>query len=222
MARLLCATFVGLSLCLGCGPAAASQAEETTAPQWVPFVAKWVQRSELQAMGGPYTAVVSGIFVRDKEGSWYRRSTATSTRLPMTGATDTAFLFDRVNHKYYLLDFARKTIKALQVGGGEQRWFGISPMSPQAFDQYRSQDKYLGKQIISGVECEGYAIHDPRHKGKYLSEVWYAPSLNYLAIEAKSSIHGNQKVTSRVEEVQVGKEPDPKYLKLPQGFKVIK
>jgi hypothetical protein len=179
-------------------------------------VAKWVQKYELQALGGPYTTVIAGIYVRDKEGSWYRRGTARSSRLPIIGATNTALLCDRVNHKAYLLDFARKTIKPLQVSDSDE------PLSPRTFQFQRSLDKFLGKQIVSGVECEGYAIHDPRHKGKYLSEVWYAPSLNYLAIETKSRPQGDQRVTTRVEEIQVGKEPDPQYFRLPDGFKMTK
>ena len=220
MPRPLYSTLV--VICLASGTAAFSQAEKSITAEWVPFVAKFVQKTEIEGVGGPYTVTASGVFLRDKHGSWYRRTTIASSRLPIAGATDTAFFFDRVNLKYYLLDFARKTSKALQVSASEQPWFGISPMSPQAFEQYHSQDKSLGKQIISGVDCEGYAIHDPRHKGKYVAEVWYAPALNYLAIEARSGIHGNEKVTTRVEEIQAGKEPDPQCFSLPEGFKMIK
>jgi hypothetical protein len=222
MTRRLYAILVVLLTCLGCGLAASSRAEEPTAAQWVPFVAKWVQKYELQALRGPYTTVLSGVYVRDKEGSWFRRRTVKSSRLPIIGYTDTAFLYDRANQKLYLLDFARKTIKPLQVNAKDQPESGGSPMSPQTFEQNRSQDKFLGKRIISGVECEGYAIHDPRRKGKYVSEVWFAPSLNYLAIETKRRVQGDQEVTARVEEIQIGKEPDPQYFRLPEGFKMIK
>jgi hypothetical protein len=209
-------------ICFGWGLAASWGTEEPKAAEWVPFVAKLVEKTEIEEVGGPYTVTTSGVFLRDKHGSWYRRTTAASRRLPIRGATDTAFLFDRVNHKYYFIDFTRKAIKAMRVSASEQFWFGLSPTSPQEFGQHRSQDKFLGKKIISGMECEGYRIHDPRHKGKYLAEVWYAPSLNYLAIEAKSRIYGSQKVTTRVEEIQIGKEPDPQYFRLPDGFKMMK
>jgi hypothetical protein len=136
--------------------------------------------------------------------------------LPISGYTDTAFLCDRVNHKAYFLDFTRKTIKPTQVSGRDE------PLSPRNFELQRSPDKFLGKQVISGVECLGYAIRDSRHKGKYVSEVWYAPSLNYLVVESKSRNLVGQKVVTRVEEIQVGEEPDPQYFRLPEGFKMIK
>jgi len=72
------------------------------------------------------------------------------------------------------------------------------------------------------VECEGYAIDDSRHKGEYVSEAWYAPSLNYLVIEGKSRLQDGREVTTRVEEIQAGKEPNPKYFRLPERFKMIK
>jgi hypothetical protein len=220
MIRLSYATLV--LICFGWGVAASWGTEEPKAAEWVPFVAKSVQKTEIEEVGGPYAVTASGVFLRDKHGSWYRRTTVASSRLPIRGATDTAFLFDRVNHKYYLLDFTRKAIKGLQVSGSEQVWFRLSPISPQEFGQDRSKDKFLGKKISSGVECEGFAIHDPRHKGKYLAEVWYAPSLNYLAVEARSRAPSGHEVTTQVEEIQVGKEPDPQYFRLPDGFKIMK
>ena len=136
MTRLFYATLA--VVCLGCDTPAFSQAEKPFTAEWVPFVAKLVQKTEIEGIGGPYTVAASGVFLRDKHGSWYRRTTLASSRLPITGATDTAFLFDRVNLKYYLLDFTRKTSKALQVSASAQPWFGISPMSSQAFEQDHS------------------------------------------------------------------------------------
>jgi hypothetical protein len=175
-------------------------------------------------LGGPETVEVSGVYVRDSRGSWFRRGTVSSKRagLPVVGLTDTAFLYDRINRKLYLLDFTSKTIRVQNVGASGQPEFGDQPMSPQAFEQYHSQDKFLGKQMISGVECEGYAIHDSRYKGKYVREVWCAPSLNYLVIESKSRFQGAQEVTTLVEELQAGKEPDPQYFRFPDGFKIAK
>ena len=168
-------------------------------------------------------------------GSWFRRATVSPIRgglpiagyadrggLPVVVLADTAVLCDRVSHTFYSLDFSRRTIKALQVDITAEPLLGDNPMSPQAFEQHRSEDRFLGKQIISGMECEGYAIHDSRHKGEYVSEAWYAPSLNYLPIETKSPNQAGQKVTTRVEEIQAGKEPDPQYFRLPKGFKMIK
>jgi hypothetical protein len=206
------------------GTTAFSQAEKLITAEWVPFVAKLVRTSETDVITRRYTVSISGIYVRDKQGSWYRRSTAKVIHgdLPLAGALDTAYLYERADNKLYLIDYTRKTIQASQVKDTDQALLGGNPMSQQTFEQYHSQDRFLGKQTISGVDCEGYAIHDPRHKGKYVAEVWYAPSLNYLAVETKSRYQGDQWVTARVEGIQVGKEPDPQYLRLPQGFKMIK
>jgi hypothetical protein len=221
MPRPLYATLV--VICLASATTAFSQAEKPNTAEWVPFVAKWVQTNETEGWRRN-TVVISGIYVRDKQGSWYRRSTARVTHgdLPLAGALDTAYLYQRVDNKLYLIDYTRKTIRASQVKDTHQAVLGGNPMSQQTFEQYRSQDRFLGKQTISGVECEGYAIRDPRHKGKYVAEVWYAPSLNYLAVETKSRPQGDQWAATRVEEIQVGKEPDPQYFRLPDGFKMIK
>jgi len=216
MSRPLYATLV--VICLASGTAAFSQAEKSITAGWVPFVAKWVQTNDIESMRGHYTATASGIFVRDKRGSWFRRLTTKSVRgdLPIINYTDAAFLCDRVNRRAYLLDFSSKTITPMQMNDRDQ------PLSSQDFEFQHSLDKFLGKQIISGVECEGYAIHGSRHNGLYTTEEWYAPSLNYLVVESKVHVHGDQEVEARLEEIQAGKEPDPQYLRLPQGFKMIK
>jgi len=221
MPRPLCPTLV--VICLASGTAAFSQAEKSTTAEWVPFVANFVRTSETDVMARRYTVSFSGIYVRDKQGSWYRRSKAKVIHgnLPLVGALDTAYLYERADNELYLIDYTRKTIQASQAKDTDQVPLGGNPMSQQTFEQYRSQDTFLGKQTISGVECEGYAIHDARHKGKYVAEVWYAPSLNYLPVETKSRYQGDQWVTTRVEDIQIGKEPDPQYFRLPDRFKGI-
>jgi hypothetical protein len=120
----------------------------------------------------------------------------------------------------YLLDFTRKTAREQDVPDTAQ--FGVDPMSPENFRKQHADDKVLGKATISGVECEGYGIHDPRHKGKYLSEVWYAPSLNYLVMKARARPTADQGQVSFVSDLQAGEEPDPSYFRLPAGFKVVR
>jgi hypothetical protein len=223
MTRSLYVTLV--VIWLGFALAASSRAEEPAAVEWVPFVATWVEQDEFQKLQVPFTLHLSGIYVRDKRGSWFRRATASPIRgglLAITVYADTAILCDRVNHTFYSLNFMRKTIKPLQVDATSEPLFGDNPISPQAFEQHHSQDKFLGKRTISGVECEGYANDDSRHEGKHVSEAWYAPSLNYLVIKGKSRLQDGREVTTRVEEIQAGKEPNPKYFRLPKGFKMIK
>jgi hypothetical protein len=218
MARSLYVTLVLIWLVFGL--AAAARAEES-AKGWVPFVAKWVQKIDQQAVGVPSTTVISGIFVRNKEGSWFKRATIKS-RLPVLGGADTASLLDWVNHKSYFINFTNKTIKPLQLKIDAEPQSGENSTSAQAFKQRHSQDKFLGKRTISGVECEGYALHDSRHKGKFVSEAWYAPSLNYMEVESRGRDQMGEMVTTQIEEIQVGKEPDPQYFRLPEGFKLVK
>jgi len=183
--------------------------------EWVPFVAKWVSTTEYQAVWGTYTVVTSGVFVRDKHGSWLRRETVDSNRLLDSDLPDTAWLCDRVHHEEYELDFRHKTFTPVGVSERDR------PLSLRDFAFQHSLDKFLGEKVISGVECEGYAIHESRHKSKYVTEDWYAPSLNYLLVERKSHRETGQKVTTLVEDIQVS-EPDPRYFLLPQGFKLVK
>jgi hypothetical protein len=104
-------------ICLASGTAAFSQAEKSITAEWVPFVAKLVRTSETDVMARRYTVSISGIYVRDKQGSWYRRSTAKVIHgdLPLVGALDTVYLYERAGDKLYLIDYTRKTIQASQV-----------------------------------------------------------------------------------------------------------
>ena len=159
MTRSLYVTLV--VIWLGFALAASSRAEEPAAVEWVPFVATWVEQDEFQKLQVPFTLHLSGIYVRDKRGSWFRRATASPIRgglLAITVYADTAILCDRVNHTFYSLNFMRKTIKPLQVDATSEPLFGDNPISPQAFEQHHSQDKFLGKRTISGVEGEGCGI----------------------------------------------------------------
>jgi len=86
-------------ICLASATVAFSQAEKPITVEWVPFVAKWVQTNETEGWRRD-TVVISGIYVRDKQGSWYRRSTATVTHgdLPLAGALDTAYVYQRADN----------------------------------------------------------------------------------------------------------------------------
>ena len=191
---------------------------DTPKGKWVPFVARFTQQNRANALGGPYKAETSGIFLRDSNGSWYRRMTVSSKdgRLPVIGQTDSALLHDASQQRDYLLDFQRKTIKVLGP-----TTLGQNPASAEEFEKLRADDTFLGKETVSGVECVVYGIHDPRHKGKYGSQAWYAPTLNFLVIKARSRLN-DQDVTSLVDNIQAGVEPDPKYFEFPADFKTIK
>jgi hypothetical protein len=81
---------------------------------------------------------------------------------------------------------------------------------------------FIGTQIVSGVECIGHKIADPRHKGKYRAEEWYAPSLNFLGVRYRGPLPNGGEVTTLFKDLEPGKEPDPSFSRLPEGFKRVK
>ena len=41
--------------------------------------------------------------------------------------------------------------------------------------------------MVSGIECEGYMLHDPQREGKFVGEVWCAPALNFEPVKSEYS-----------------------------------
>jgi hypothetical protein len=140
--------------------------------------------------------------------------------LPLLGAVEVAILHDRPNHTSYIIDFAKKTIQRRMDPTGNPD-FAAEPTSRAGFEKEHAADLHLGKQVLSGVECEGYKIADPRHKGKYNGEAWYAPSLNFLTIRYFGRLAEGGKISFLVKDLEVGKEPDPSFFHLPEGFKQV-
>ena len=94
-------------------------------------------------------------------------------------------------------------------------------MSREDFNKLRRQDKFLGKKVVSGIECEGYKLHDPQREGKFLGEVWYAPALNFEPVKSEYSLPGGLKTSTVIEDIQVGKEPDPQLFRIPEDFQFL-
>ena len=213
--------------CLSGISARAQQFRESPAPptQWTPLVARFVERDQTWTkLGMPETLEFSGNYFRDRFGSWYRRMRIAShlNLLRVVGGTDSALLYDRPNHMMYTLDFTRGTVHRQSVDVSALPDFGPAPMSPQAFLLSHSQDRALGKKKIAGLECEGYALRDERRKNKYVAEMWYAPSLAYLAVAAKTHFKGDQDVTTMLENIQPGKDPDPQFFTVPVSLTLVK
>jgi len=95
-------------------------------------------------------------------------------------------------------------------------------LSRADFERLHASDLYLGNQTVSGVECEGFKIADPRRKGKYRGESWFAPSLNFLLIRATTRLADGGEGTTLVKDLEPGKEPDPSLFRLPEDFKLEK
>jgi hypothetical protein len=201
----------------------ASLLAQDSNPHWVPFVAKLVQKiSEPMPGGGSVRAAITGAYVRNSQGaSFTRRVVSTHSDLPVVGALDTAFLNDRPNRTIYGIDFVNKTIKQESAPSGKPE-FAVEPPSRADFDRQHAADLFLGKQQVSGVECEGYKLADPRHKGKYRGEGWFAPSLSFLAVRYIHRLPNGRETTILVENLEPGKEPDPRFFILPKDFRWLK
>jgi hypothetical protein len=146
---------------------------------------------------------------------------STRSALPLAGALDTAFLHDRPRHIGYVIDFMNKTIRQESDPPGNPD-FAVEPILRADFDTRHAADLSLGKQMVSGVECEGYKLADPRHKGKYRGEAWFAPSVDFLMVRYSARLPDGGTTTTLVKDLEPGKEPDPSLFRLPEGFKLVK
>jgi hypothetical protein len=201
------------------------QSKESPPGQWIPLVARFVERDHTWTQHGlPEALEFSGTYFRDRYGSWYRRMKLASrlNLLRVVGGTDSALLYDRPNHTMYTIDFTQSTLHKQVVDASAFPDFAAAPMSRQVFEADHSQDKFLGRKRVGGLDCEGYALRDERRKNKYVAEMWYAPSLAFLAVAAKSHFKGDQDITTTLEDIQPGRDPDPQYFTLPVDLKVIK
>jgi hypothetical protein len=212
---------IGSLLAWGCGPLLAQE----SSPHWVPFVARLVEerKDDPGRQDGPLIqATVAGVFVRSSRGvSYTRRVVSTRSALPLVGALNTAFLNDRPHQITYLIDFMNKTIRQQSDPPGDPD-SAVEPISRADFDKRHAADLSLGKQMVSGVECEGYKLADPRHKGKYRGEAWFAPTLNFLLVRYSARLSFGGTTTTLVKDLEPGKEPDPSLFRLPEGFKLVK
>ena len=224
--RLIVRLALGAALmCVSAMAVRAQQFHESASTEWTPLVARFVERDYTWTkLGSPETLEFSGVYLRDRFGSWYRRMQIAShlNLLRVVGGTDSALLYDRPEHTMYTLDFTRGTIQRQVVDASALPDFAFAPMSPQVFERFHSQDKFLGQKTLGGLDCEGYALRDEPRRNKYVAEMWYAPSLAYLAVAAKSHFKGDQDITTMLEDIQPGKNPDPQFFTPPVDLKLIK
>jgi hypothetical protein len=196
---------------------------QDSAPHWVPFVAKLVEEEVRQfQFGSPVQTTLEGIYVRNSRGATYRRiAISLNSALLVQGADEIANFHDRPHQITYMIDFTHKTIKP-QSDPPDNPDFAVEPISGADFDRRHTADLNLGKQMIAGVECVGYKVADPHHKGKYLEEKWFAPPLNFLLVRYRGRLPDGGERTLQVKDLEPGKEPDPSIFVLPQGFQLVK
>lgn len=227
MARFRSVALLVLGVAGTCACAALVRAQQFEVPpaQWTPLVARFVERDQTWTEHGlPETLEFSGSYLRDRCGSWYGRMQVAShlNLLGIVGGTDSALLYDRPNHTMYSIDFTRGTVQKHVVDASVLPDFATAPMARKVFEGFHSGDKYLGKKRLGSLECEGYALRDERRRNKYVAEMWYAPSLAFLAVAAKTHFKGDQDVTTLLEDIQPGKDPDPQFFTVPVDLKAVK
>jgi hypothetical protein len=201
----------------------ASANQGAAASQWIPFVATLTESNRSARPGPPVTLEQSGVYVRDSSGRSFNRRNANlvGSTLATNGPTFVAFLFDRPNGISYTIDFSARKIKKEMVRSMETGLLP-NPITRETFDGNHLGDEFLGKMLISGVECEGFKRSINHRKGWDDLEEWFAPSLDFFVVKAHGHLsHGNE-VSILLSDIHVGQEPDPKYFRLPEGFKLVK
>ncbi len=99
----------------------------------------------------------------------------------------------------------------------------FEPRSPQTAAQFAESfaaggNQYLGRQVISGLECEGYILTTA--DGTEAIPTWFAPSLNFMVVKAVIRPAPDQEHIMILDKIRVGEEPDPKLFQIPDGFVV--
>jgi len=186
-------------------------------PTWIPLLARVTQRYFDDA--GTMMVESTGIYVRDSHGRSYSRVRGTyAAGAPFFGRPDFGILDDRPSHLTYIIDFGRRTFRKEKTDPSEDI---TEPQTREEFDKARAGEEFLGKQVISGIECEGYQAPAPNYK-KHFNETWYAPSLNFLVIRSTRYNPMKQQVKILLHTIRAGTEPSPIFFRLPSSFREVR
>ena len=178
-----------------------------------------VERYSTNIQGGMTMKLeFTGTYARDDQGSTYIRRKLTRSKgpLPVIGPTDTAIVLDRPSRLAFFNDLTAKTVR--KDNASSSNW-QVGPQSRKQFDRSHAGEKSLGKQTISGIECEGYEAPEPRYK-KHFNETWYALPLNFVVVKRTGYTLQKEPVETLLEGIQVG-PPDPSLFRPPQGFREV-
>ncbi len=134
----------------------------------------------------------------------------------MSGS-DSIVIHDRPNHLVYSIDDRHKVARVQRDKGTDA---GALPETREQFESAHAGQERLGTKTFSGIECEGYRVPNKYSKKRW-DEFWYAPSLNFLAIESVTYTKSGHKVETRLQDIRIGVDADPKFFKVPEGFKVV-
>jgi hypothetical protein len=189
------------------------------AGHWVPFVAQRISKVyEVTPNGKVLIAETSQVWLRDSKGSLYQRNTPVFGRGPgMESATAT--LFDGTTGTTYMINYPGKMVRTMKTGHPAE------PPTPASFHAYMPQNRFIGRRIIDGIECEGWrtkwADSAAHPGGGNAGETWVAPSLDFVPLESVMNDNGME-IDVRVTSIQTGTEPDASLMQIPAGFSVFK
>jgi hypothetical protein len=202
------------------GSAAYSGQGQEAPSSWIPFTANVADQSTVddRTLGHVEFERV-GFYARDGRGNSYQkyRYVRTPRGLPVRGASNDVVLHDRTNHIAYSVDPVRRSFRKEGPDPSDLR---AMPLTRGEFDQARKGEKFIGKKVISGLECEGFQT-PTRFSKKYVNETWYAPSLNFMVIKATVYVNRLNRFEVLFKDFKIGTEPDPSLFRLPEGLKEV-
>lgn len=181
------------------------------AQSWVPFVGTQEQIVyRLLPTGKQAISESRGVFMRNADGSIYNRNQLVEG-LP-AGAEFAAMFMDAKTGKTYRINYRAKSATTLPGVSGTSL-----PMQPPT-DVHPKGGVPLGEKVISGVQCIGWRV--VRSTGR-TTEIWYAPSLNYLTVSATIiDTNQNEETDLVMVTLEPGRQPAPQYFEIPQDFTV--
>lgn len=210
----------GLRIALVLGFFAAWTSATPCAPsdgEMVPVVAKLTRKLYGPSPhGSTVESVRVGIYLRRSDGSAYERTVPQSGISPE--ASDEAWLWLAREQKLYRIDYGARRAQRMPPPTDGLR-FPYSLVSQQRFGRNGSPVEPIGRKVVAGLDCEGFRLLPEGNEGETL--YWLSPALNSLPLLSRSPEGDRHQVVVRMEDVEAGKEPDPRFFEIPAGFEVV-
>jgi hypothetical protein len=169
--------------------------------RWVAFTARTIDTVDNVDSGGNHTITrTSGIILRSSDGTQLEENYTANSMTQVTGrltkpSEKIIYCFDYLTHKAF--GQAIKTKKIERV----------------------PQTEPIGHEIIGGVTATGYHTLDPDTK-KPNGEIWFADRSPEIIVRTKATLSDGSTVVRELSDVEIGQEPNPSRLQLPEGFSV--
>lgn len=192
---------------------------------WVPLTARMLETESVLIRGPEPNAghvegiQVEGVYARNTSGTSYTHWTRPLS--PAWSIPDVAVIIDRSSLLKWEIDYRLKNVRSsrLTLKGHPDRL--PLPMTWKIFLKSHAQDASLGRKTISDIECVGYRIRTSDSDQKmYQAEVWFAPSLNFLALKYRDFYPSGRNVTVVFDDIKIG-NPDPKLFLIPKDFSKV-